>query len=340
MSDIECQAKLEILRFLKQREDVVVSREICSHLTERGLELSPRTVRLYLQHLEDEGMVEPTRRGRASGRTITERGLAEIDSADAVGRLGFIVARIDHLACRMTWHPRTAPDGTVILNLTMIQEAQAIHALREMAAIFQAGLGMGEKVALFPAGSRLEDKIVPPGYFGIGTVCGVTLNGALLRSGVPVASEFGAVLEMQEGRPRRFTDLVTYAGTTLDPLEVFIKARLSQVHLAAISGNGRIGASFRQFPSVATEAVLQMQQDMKDTGLNGILCIGKPNRPLLEFPVHDGRTALIVAGGLNPAAAIEEVGIKTVNSALSILYPANRLIHYQEMQREAVSILH
>ncbi len=339
MSEIGKKSKQQILRILRDSGAGGSSREVCRQLAGMGVELSPRTVRLYLQELEDEGLVAAARRGRSGGRNITSRGIEEIENAGTVERLGFIVARIEQLSYRMTYHPRLAPDGTVILNLTIVDVAQAVHALREMSAVFQAGLGMGEYVGLFSEGEKVSGTVIPAGCFGIGTVCSVTLNGILLRSGVPVSSEFGAVLELREGRPFRFTELITYSGTTLDPLEIFIKAGLSKVHAAAISGNGLIGASFRQFPADAMETVQEVRNDLQSRGLDGILCFGRAGDSLLDFPVHEGRIALVVGGGLNPAAAVEEAGIPTRSRALTALFPVADLIHYREMQERALAIL-
>jgi repressor of nif and glnA expression len=40
-----------------------------------------------------------------------------------------------------------------------------------------------------------------------------------------------------------------------------------------------------------------------------------------------------VAGGLNPAAAVEEAGIPTSNYALSTLFEYEKLTHYTKLER-------
>lgn len=339
MSELEEKARLELLRALRDSDGSLSSSEASRRLAGIGMEMSPRTVRLYLQRLQDEGLVEEARRGRSGGRRITPLGQDEIDKAGMVDRLGFIVARIEQLSYNMTYHPHLQPDGTVILNLTIVDQAQALHALREMTAVFNAGLSMGEYVGLFPEGETAAGVMIPDGAFGIATICSVTLNGIFLRSGIPVVSEFGAMLEMRQGRPFRFTELITYAGTTLDPLEIFIKAGLSKVHSAAISGSGQIGASFRQFPADALENVRKLTEDLRERGLNGIISLGEPGQSLLDFPVHQGRAALVVGGGLNPAAAVEEAGIPTRSLALTSLCPVTELVHYKQMQEKAAAML-
>jgi repressor of nif and glnA expression len=42
-----------------------------------------------------------------------------------------------------------------------------------------------------------------------------------------------------------------------------------------------------------------------------------PNQPLFGIPVGEGRTGLVVMGGLNPAAALEEAGLNSENRSLA-----------------------
>ena len=53
--------------------------------------------------------------------------------------------------------------------------------------------------------------------------------------------------------------------------------------------------------------------------------VGRPNQPLLDIPVGYGRVGIILAGGLNPLAAAEEIGIETRNRALHTLVDFSHL---------------
>jgi len=70
---------------------------------------------------------------------------------------------------------------------------------------------------------------------------------------------------------------------------------------------------------------------MKEKGIGGILLIGSPNQPLLEMPVGLDKVGMIIVGGLNPIAAIEEAGITTVSKAMSTLYKFSDLIKFKEL---------
>jgi len=84
-------------------------------------------------------------------------------------------------------------------------------------------------------------------------------------------------------------------------------------------------------PTEAIHDVEEITQKLDRIGLNGVFLVGRPNQPLLDFPVHHGRTGIIVTGGLNPVAAIEESGIKTASVALSSLLEFDQLVHYESL---------
>jgi repressor of nif and glnA expression len=70
---------------------------------------------------------------------------------------------------------------------------------------------------------------------------------------------------------------------------------------------------------------------MADRGIRGVLLIGSPNTPLLEVPVGIDKVGIVVVGGLNPVAALEEQGIPTESKAMSTLYDYSRLIPFRDI---------
>jgi repressor of nif and glnA expression len=70
---------------------------------------------------------------------------------------------------------------------------------------------------------------------------------------------------------------------------------------------------------------------MTEKGIRGILLIGNPNQPLLEMPVAMDKAGMIIVGGLNPIAALEEAGILTVSKAMSTLYKFSDLVKFKEL---------
>ncbi len=281
--------------------------------------------------MEREGLVAHARRGRHGGRTITELGIGEIKDALVMERVGFTAAKVDTLAWKISFD-LASKSGLVVLNVSLIRESCLRAAINEIIPVFRAGLSMGEYLYLGRSGEEIGEFQIPPGYVAIGTVCTVTLNGVLLSARIPTDSRFGGMLEVQNRTPIRFTDVIYYDGTSLDPLEIFIKGGLTSVREAVRTGHGRIGVSFREVPTAAMAEVEKVLRRMDQIGLGGVLMIGRPSQPVLDFPVQEGRTAILLIGGLNPLAAVEEAGMPTTNFALCTLFEFQRLIHYSEIR--------
>ncbi|MCX7885784.1 MAG: NrpR regulatory domain-containing protein [Verrucomicrobiae bacterium] len=298
--------KYAILRALKEIGSAAGAARIQQRLRADGIHLQPRTVRFYLLQLDREGLTRAV--SRRSGRELTEQGRIELSRAKIPEKLRFIASQIDSLVYRMSYD-LLAHSGTIVSNLALIRRDCLQAALEEMSRAFGKRLGMGTRLALAREGGTFGSITVPPGFVAIGTVCSVTANGILLKEGIPVTSRYGGLMEIKDGKPARFVALIDYNGTTLDPLEAFIRAGMTRVRDCVRTNNGVIGVSFREIPSAALEKVRRIKKAMEERGLDGILAIGVPNQPLFEVPVGEGRVGMIVNGGLNPVAALNEAGI-------------------------------
>ncbi len=319
---------LAILEILQEAGRPLGARAISQELARRGVELNERTVRYHLLHLDERGF---TRLVGRNGRLLTEKGEREVEGALVVDRVGFVNARIDDLACRADFdlHGRR---GRLVVNITFLPREQETRAVEAMRPVFAAGLCLSDLVVRAEAGERIGDVEVPTGMVGWGTVCSVTLNAVLLRHGVPVESTFGGLLEMVGGTPRRFTEIISYAGSTLDPIEIFIKGKMTGVHAAATGGDGRICASFRLIPASARDAVAGLLGEMKASGLGGTVVLGRPGQPCLEVPAGKERAGMVVAGGLNPPAAAEEIGVDTYSKAMASLVEYRDMVPFSKLR--------
>jgi len=311
-----------VLRVLDEAGRPLGSTRIARALRAAGFDLEQRMVRNYLAVMDAEGLT--VNLGRP-GRRLTARGRKELAAAGAIDKVGFIDARGEELAYKMTFDPRRRR-GTVILNLSAVPRDQLQEACRVIAPVLESRLGMGRFGIIDPAGTVAAGLATSDGGAVIGTVCALTLNGLLAVAGVPVVSRFGGLLEIRDGEPYRFTHIIRYDGTTLDPIEIFIKAGMTSVRAAAAGGSGVIGASFREVPAIALPGVHKVIRQMDEAGLGGMVVVGKPSRPLADIPVDRGRAGLIVAAGLNPIAAVQEAGIPTQNRAMA------RLCEFQDLE--------
>jgi HTH-type transcriptional regulator, global nitrogen regulator NrpRI len=314
-----------ILNVLAEQDGAAGAARIGRELARMGVNVQPRTIRFRLARMDAAGLTE--RVSRRAGRRLLPAGRKELEQAHIMERLGFVAARVDVLAYRMTFDPR-ASAGSIIANVALIRRRDLARALQIIEPILNAGLGMGNRLAVAHAGELLAGVRIPPGRIGVATVCSVVVNGMLLKRGIPVDSRFGGLLELRDGAPSRFVHLIDYAGTTIDPLEAFIKAGMTSVGACAASGSGIIGASFREVPAVARDAVLQAEKERRAAGLSGILVTGRPNQSLLEIPVSEGRIGMVVIGGMNPFAALFEAGIPVDIESLSGLEDWERFQPY------------
>ncbi len=319
---------LAILKVLdKQPDKILGSREISRQLKLHGIELTERTVRYHLRILDERGF---TKVFGKEGRMIMQKGKEELSQSLVSEKVGFVISKIETLSY-LTNLDLEKKEGDIILNVSYFPEKNLKEALRIMKPVFLSQYIMSDKVVMRRGGEKIGDIIVPKGQVGFGTVCSVTINGIFLKAGIPVTSKFGGVLQVENSVPSRFTALISYEGSSLDPLETFIKSRMTDVIGATKSHNGKILASFREIPVVSIKKAEELSGMMTAKGIGGILLIGNPNQPLLEMPVAMDKAGMIIVGGLNPIAALEEAGITTVSKAMSTLYRFFDLIEFKEL---------
>lgn len=313
---------LSILKVLNRSPDTIIgSREISKQLTEYGIDLTERTVRYHLRILDERGY---TKVFGKEGRQITEKGKDELEHAHVSEKLGFVISKIETLSYLTSLDLETM-DGKIILNISYFPEDNKEEALEIMKKIFQSPYVMSDRLIIRRGGEKIGDILIPEGKIGVGTVCSVTINGIFLKAGIPISSKFGGVLEITNGKTSRFISLISYEGSSLDPLEIFIRSKMTDVLGAAINRSGKILASFREIPVVCFDEATRLKQKIMEKGIEGILLIGQPNSPLLGVPVGIDKVGMIIVGGLNPIAALEESGIQTESRAMSTLYEYSQL---------------
>ena len=327
--------RLAILRILQEAGKPIGSTKIMENLQAMGQEVSERTVRYYLLGMDKRGL---TKNLGKRGRQITDLGIKELDTARIIDKVGFLSAKIDQITFRMKFDLSRAT-GTVVVNISIISIDQMKRCLPLITRVYKAGYSMGNLIGLFKPGEKVGDYIIPENSVGIGTVCSITLNGVLLAHGIPTKSRFGGLLELKDKKPVRFAEIITYEGTSLDPLEVFIRSGMTDYLGATSTGNGRIGVGFREIPMDSRDYVIELAKKLERVGLCGFLTIGWPSQPLLEIPVSTGSVGVIVIGGLNPAAILEESNIKIKSRALAGLVEYEKLFPYTELDNRSKELL-
>jgi repressor of nif and glnA expression len=313
---------ISILKVLSESSEPMGSITIARRLEDDGVFLSERGVRYHLKIADERGYTQPAGR---DGRMITEEGRQEVKDALAPQHLGFVRDKLELLAYQTSFDPEKG-SGQLPINTSLIDKEQFKKALAVMKDVFKSGLCVSELVATAPAGEKLGAVVVPEGKIGLATVCGVAVNGVLLKAGVPVEFRFGGLLEVRNLKPRRFVAIIDYAGTSLDPSEQFIQGRMTSVGEAARTGSGKILGVFRTVPAPAREVVEEKIARLKEVGIGGVFALGGTSEPLCQIPVALNRVGIVQLGGLNPVAAAVEAGIEIENVA------ENGLIDFRELR--------
>jgi repressor of nif and glnA expression len=318
---------IAILKVLSESSEPLGSITIARLLEQDGVFLSERAVRYHLKITDERGFTRP---GGRDGRMITPQGRQEVKEALAPQQLGLVRDKLELLSYQTTFDPEKRT-GLLAINTSIIEKDKFKKALSAMKEAFKAGLCVSELVATADEGEKLGSVVVPARKIGFATICGASINGVLLKAGVPTEFRFGGVLEIRDSKPRRFVAITEYAGTSTDPSEQFIQAKMTSVALASRTGSGKILGAFRTIPAPAREVVEEKAASLKEAGIGGIYALGNTSESLCQIPVALNRVGVVQLGGLNPVAAAVEAGVEIENIAESGLIDFERLHSYREL---------
>jgi len=318
---------ISILKILSGCQEPLGARIIAGRLKDYGIELGERAVRYHLKLTDERGL---TRLVGRDGRVLTKQGEEELNTALVKDKVGLAISKIELLAFRTNFDAEKRR-GPVPVNISFFPERKFNKALLAMKPIFDAGLCVSNLVVTARSGEKLGEFTVPKGRVGFATVCSIVINGVMLKAGIPMDSRFGGILQVRNRKPVRFVELVHYAGSSLDPSEVFIRAKMTSVRSIIKTGNGKILANFREIPAMCRETAESVVSKLHDAGLDGLLVMGNTSEPVCEVPVELNRIGMILIGGMNPVAAAEESGIEADNRAMSTVVEYQSLIKFQDV---------
>ncbi len=319
---------ISILKVLSESPRPIGAKLIARRLPEYGVELGERAVRYHLKLMDERKLTQPVERW--DGRAITPLGREELGNALVVDKIGFVLERIELLAFRTSFDIKKR-SGLVPVNVTFFAKDEFAEAIRAMKEAFEAGLGVSQLVAVAAEGEMLGEVLVPGGWVGLATVCSLIINGCLLKAGVPIDSRFGGVLQIRNNRPLRFINLIYYSGSTLDPSEVFIRARMTDVGGVAKEGEGKILANFREIPAQCRSTVEEVTTGLGEAGLNGLLMVGNTSEAVCGISVGLNRVGMVFLGGLTPVAMAAEAGIEVENQAMSTCLEYQSLVRFESL---------
>lgn len=221
--------------------------------------------------------------------------------------LKFVGHTIEEYAMQVTYDP-AAGTGRVVYNLSLVRTADLVPVLGVIRTACRSGVCASDHIRIVTEGETIDGFTVPEGQTGICTLCSVTLDGILLSRGVPLHPIGGGVVEIVNRVPRRFTHLIHYDETTIDPLQVLIAEEISSVADVIRSGNGTILANIRECHMEAEPLVAELLDDLGGSRFVGVLEVGLPNSPLLGVQISPQYMGVVAIGGTNPIAAVREAG--------------------------------
>ena len=310
-----------ILRIIRDHDGAVGARVISDILNERGYRIGERGVRYHLRILDERGL---TKKEGYAGRNITEMGLAELDEALVEDRIGFITTHIEELIYEMDFSLENK-EGQVIVNTSLIDKRDFEDALQIIELVTESGLNLGPYISI--EDEDISDSEEFSGNVVIHTMCSITLDGILHNYGIPSNPKYGGIIEIIDNEPVGFVDLVSYKGTSIDPMKLFMSKKATSVFDCMEHGTGKILGNVREIPASATHDAEKVMDMILDFGLGGLIEVSEISQPALNAPIEAGRTGITVSAGINSMAAVMESGIDVTN------YPISSLRKFSDMKK-------
>ena len=284
---------IEILRVLAKREQPTGSKVIADELKEKGFNLGERAVRYHMQILDEKGYTE--KKGY-SGRVITDLGREKLEKGLIYDQVDFIYSKFEEMIY-LTDFTYMTQQGNVVVNTSTIYNEESINIMKE---IYKSGLSVSPYVNIN------KDKIT--GEIEVTTICGTTIDGVLLKEGIPTQPQYGGLLKIEDYKPVKFTEIISYKKTSVTPLDAFANSNLTSVLDVINNGCGLIPANFRLIPGVARERTIEILNELTKIGIGGVIGLSEEGEDLLGLPVPEGMVGMAIIGGITPFCAVKEMG--------------------------------
>ena len=282
---------IEILRILNEQDKPTGSKLIADELRNKGFNLGERAVRYHMQILDEKGFTE---RMGYSGRRITNLGREKLEKGLIYDQVDFIYSRFEEMIYLTDFNYMTQ-EGNVVVNTSTIYNEESVDILKR---IVESGLSVSPYVNLNRVAN--EDKI------NVTTLCGTTIDGVLLNEGIPSQLQYGGLLKIEDSKPIRFTDLISYKKTSVTPLDAFCSSGLTSVLDVVDSGSGIIPANFRLIPAIGRLKTVDIINKLNKIGIGGVIAVSEEGKDILGMPVPKGMVGIAVVGGITPFCAIQE----------------------------------
>lgn len=234
--------------------------------------------------------------------------------------LAFSLSRIENLMHQVSFDPLRV-EGEIITNTSLVDLKMLDATLRIFRDVMESGLAVSPYLKVETLGSRAK----------IFSACSITVSGVLLKAKVPVRPKGGGVIEVIDREPVRFTDMLMYWATTIDPIDVLISQELTSVLEMMRTGSGRILGNLQEAPMLAVERIEERLELLAEAGFSGVLDLGEPNMNVLGVSVERDHVGLSLVGGTNIVAAAMSSGIRIDTESISGLTDIREMTHIEDL---------
>jgi repressor of nif and glnA expression len=211
--------------------------------------------------------------------------------------------------------------GKIITNTSLVEKQYLSEALAVFYDIIESGLAVSPLIMLGEENGLIKIK----------TACSLTISGVLLKSGIPVRPKGGGLIEVIEREPIRFTDMLMYWATTIDPIDVLTSQELTDITGMMRTGNGRILGNLQEAPMLARERIEEVLELLTSAEFTGVLELSEPNMNVLGVSVERDHVGIALVGGTNLVAAAQECGIHIKHESISGVTDVALMRHIEEL---------
>ncbi len=234
--------------------------------------------------------------------------------------LVFTLARIENLMQQVSFDP-VRMQGRIITNTSLVKQDRLEETLAVFYDTIQSGLAVSPMIKLVEQGGRVKIK----------TACSLTICGVLLKHGIPVRPKGGGLVEVVKREPARFTDMLMYWATTIDPIDVLTAQGLTDIMGMMRTGDGRVLGNLQEAPMLARDLIEEVLDVLALAEFTGVMELGEPNMNVLGVSVERDHVGIALVGGTNLVAAARECGIDVEHESISDLTEISEMKHIEAL---------
>lgn len=296
---------IEILRIIDEYGKPVGAKIISKELINKGYELGERTIRYHMQILDEKGF---TQKIGYAGRILTPLGKLQLKNGLIYDQVDFVFSKFEEMIYQ-TDLDCEAKKGNVVVNVSKLsinnksKSKKYEESIELMQKVFSSGLSVSPCVEMHKneSDNSKNQEII------IKTICETTIDGMLLKKGIPSLPIYGGLIKIKDYIPQRFTEFISYKKTSIPPINAFIGDGMTSVVNMIETGDGIVPANFRVIAKDSLDKTKKVLNDLNKIGINGVVSIGNPGEKVLGININESMVGIAVIAGITPLCALKEM---------------------------------